>query len=212
VVRHGRGQYLVGQFGRGEPVRAQQERPARLTGSGGDGRIHMAQGPLASLRMAGDEPAGVEPLPEHAGVGCQEDVQDLLPRAGQAAEDLGPVGVADQRHRDDQRVGVVPAQRQRRRDDELAPARQMLEIVVGPHPLPQHEADVLGVVHHRVREPPVQFLRQRRLPRSESAVKPDNHRHKVSRLSFVRSRRRGTAAALLTGREPSPWSMGAALP
>ena len=32
---------------------------------------------------------------------------------GQAAEDLGPVGVADQRHRDDERVRVVPAQRQR---------------------------------------------------------------------------------------------------
>jgi hypothetical protein len=30
--------------------------------------------------------------PEHAGVRFEEDVQDLLARVGQAAEDLGPVG------------------------------------------------------------------------------------------------------------------------
>jgi hypothetical protein len=77
---------------------------------------------------------------------------------GQAAEDLGPVGVADQRHRDDERVRVVPAQRQRRRDDQFPPARQVLEIAVGPYPLPEHEADVLRVVYDRVRKPPVQFL------------------------------------------------------
>jgi hypothetical protein len=39
--------------------------------------------------------AGVKPLTEHAGVRLQEDVQDLLARVGQAAEDLGPVSVAD---------------------------------------------------------------------------------------------------------------------
>ena len=50
------------------------------------------------------------------GVGLQEHVQDVLARVGQAAEDLGPVGVADQRHRDDERVRVVPAQRQCRCD------------------------------------------------------------------------------------------------
>ena len=50
-----------------------------------------------------------------------------------------------------------------------------LEIAVGPHPLPEHEADVLGVIHDRVREPPVQFLRERRLARAEPAVDPDDH-------------------------------------
>jgi hypothetical protein len=55
--------------------------------------------------------AGIEPLPQHADVYLQEHVQDLLTRVGQAAKDLGPVGVADQRHRDDERLGVVPAQR-----------------------------------------------------------------------------------------------------
>jgi hypothetical protein len=133
--------------------------------------------------------AGVEPLPQHAGVRGQEDVQDLLARIGQAAEDLGPVGVADQRHRDDERVRVVPAQRQRRRDDQFPPARQVLEIAVARQPLPEHEADVLGVIEHRVREPPAQFLRQRRLPRAESAVEPDDHRHKVPRVIPVPFRR-----------------------
>jgi hypothetical protein len=66
-----------------------------------------------------------------SGVRLQEDVQDRLARAGQAAEDLGPVGVADQRHRDDKRLRVVPAQRQRRRDDQFPPARQVLEIAIG---------------------------------------------------------------------------------
>ena len=107
-------------------------------------------------------------------------MQDLLVRVGQAAEDLGPVGVADQRHRDDERLRVVPAQRQRRRDDQFPPARQVLEIAVGPDPLPQHEADVLRVIHDRVRKPPVQFLRERRLARTEPAVDPDDHRHKLS--------------------------------
>ena len=36
---------------------------------------------------------------------------------------------------------MVPAQRQRRRDDQFPLAQQVLEIVVGPHPLPEHEAD-----------------------------------------------------------------------
>jgi hypothetical protein len=144
--------------------------------------------------------AGAEPFPQDGGVHGQEDVQDLLARVGQAAEDLGPVGVADQRHGDDERVRVVPAQRQRRRDDQFPPARQVLEVAVGRQPLPQHEADVLGVVDHRVREPAAQFRRQRRLSRSESAVEPDDHRHKVPRLSFIRSGRRGTAAARFEGR------------
>ena len=38
-----------------------------------------------------------------------------------------PVGVADQGHRDDKRVCVVPAQRQCHRDDQFPPARQVLE-------------------------------------------------------------------------------------
>jgi hypothetical protein len=46
----------------------------------------------------------------------------------------------------------------------------VLEIAVGPHLLPQHEADVPGVVHDRIWEPPVQFIRQRRLARAEPAV------------------------------------------
>jgi hypothetical protein len=43
-----------------------------------------------------------------------------------------------------------------------------------------HEADVLRVIYDRVRYPPVQFLRERRLPCSEPAVKPDDHQHKLS--------------------------------
>jgi len=35
-------------------------------------------------------------------------------------------------------------------------------------------------MHDRVREPPVQLLRQGRLARPEPAVKPDDHRHKLS--------------------------------
>ena len=35
---------------------------------------------------------------------------------------------------------------------------------------PEHQADVLRVVYDRVRDPLVQFLRQRRLSRSEPAV------------------------------------------
>jgi hypothetical protein len=124
--------------------------------------------------------AGIEPLPEYAGVHLQEHVQDLFARVGQAAEDLGPIGVADQRHRDDERLRVVPAQRQRRRDDQFPPARQVLEIAVRPYPLPQHEADVLRVIYDRVRKPAVQFLRERRLARAEPAVDPDDHRHKLS--------------------------------
>jgi hypothetical protein len=58
--------------------------------------------------------------------------------------------------------------------------RLVLEIVVGPHPLPEHEADVLRVIDDRVREPPVQFLRERRLARAEPAVDPDDHWHKLS--------------------------------
>jgi len=124
--------------------------------------------------------AGIEPLPEHAGVRLQEHVQDLLARVGHAAEDLGPVRVADQRHRDDERFRVVPAQRQRGRDDQFPPARQVLEIAVGLDPLPEHEADVLRVVYDRVRKPPVQFLRERCLARAEPTVDPDDHRHKLS--------------------------------
>jgi hypothetical protein len=56
----------------------------------------------------------------------------------------------------------------------------VLEIAVGPDPLPQHEADVLRVIYDRVRTPPVQFLRERRLARAEPAVDPDDHRHKLS--------------------------------
>jgi hypothetical protein len=51
-------------------------------------------GCLVSL-LAGVSHAGTEPLPEHAGVRLEEDVHDFLARVGQAAEDLGPVGVAD---------------------------------------------------------------------------------------------------------------------
>jgi len=40
--------------------------------------------------------------------------------------------------------------------------------------------DVLWVIYERVREPPVQFLRERRLARAEPAVDPDDHRHKLS--------------------------------
>jgi len=50
----------------------------------------------------------------------------------------------------------------------------VLEIAVAPHPLPQHEAHLLRVVHDRVREPPVQLLRQRRVARPEPAVDPDD--------------------------------------
>ena len=41
-------QHLVGQLGRGEPVRAQHERPARLAGSGSDDLIHAGHAELAS--------------------------------------------------------------------------------------------------------------------------------------------------------------------
>jgi hypothetical protein len=130
--------------------------------------------------------AGIEPLPQSAGGRLEEDVQDLLARVGQAAEDLGPVGVADQRHRDDERVRVVPAQRQGGRDDQFPPARQVLEIAVGRHPLPEHEADVLRVIDDRVRKPPVQFLRERRLARTEPAVDPDDHRPKLAGKFLLR--------------------------
>jgi hypothetical protein len=56
----------------------------------------------------------------------------------------------------------------------------VLEIAVGRQPLPEHEADVLRVIYDRLREPPVQFLRERRLARAEPAVDPDDHRHKLS--------------------------------
>jgi hypothetical protein len=56
----------------------------------------------------------------------------------------------------------------------------VLKIAVGPHLLPEHEADVLRVIDDRVRKPPVQFLRERRLARAEPAVDPDDHRHKLS--------------------------------
>jgi len=58
--------------------------------------------------------------------------------------------------------------------------RQVLEIAVGLYPLPQHDSDVLRVIYDRVRKPPVQFFRECRLARAESAVDPDNHRHKLS--------------------------------
>ena len=58
----------------------------------------------------------------------------------------------------------------RRRDGQLPPARQVLEIAVGPDPLQQYEADVLRVLHDRVREPLVQQFRQRRLPRGRRAA------------------------------------------
>ena len=106
-------------------------------------------------------------------------MQDLLTRVGQAAEDLVAVGVADKRHRDDQRVRVMPAQRQRRRDDQLAPARQVLKIVVARHPLPEHHSDVLRVIHDCVRQPPVQLPRKCRLTRTEPAIQPDDHEQKV---------------------------------
>ena len=77
----------------GEPVRAQHERPARLAGSGSHHLIHAGHAELAGclvpLRVVGVSHASVEPLSEHAGIGLQEDVQDLLARVGQAAEDLG---------------------------------------------------------------------------------------------------------------------------
>jgi hypothetical protein len=192
----GPGQHLVGQLSRGEPVRAQHECSARLAGSRSHGLIHVGQaeraGSLIPL-LIGVSNAGVEPLSEHAGVHLQEDVQDLLPRVGQAAEDLGPVGVADQRHRDDERFRVVPAQRQRRRDDQFPPARQVLEVAVGPHPLPEHEADVFRVIYDRARELPVQFLRERRLARAEPAVDPDNHPHKLPASASARLVKLGNA-------------------
>jgi hypothetical protein len=52
-----------------------RRRPRNL--SGGSGYPNLAQ---ASLRVVGDGRAGIEPLPEHAGVRLQEDVQDLLAR------------------------------------------------------------------------------------------------------------------------------------
>jgi hypothetical protein len=156
----------------------------RVAGRGVDGRLHLVQaepaGCLVRLQAAGNGHAGTEPLPEHAGVRLQEDVQNLLARVGRAAENLGPVGVADQRHRDDQHVRVMPAQRQRCRDDQFPPARQVLENAVGSHSLPEHEANVLRVIYDRVRKPPVQFLCERRLARAEPAVDPNDHRHKLS--------------------------------
>jgi hypothetical protein len=75
LAQASRSQHFVGQLGRGEPVRAQHERPARLPGSGDDGRIYAAQGPLAGrlvrLRVVGDVHAGIVPVPEHVCVRLQ---------------------------------------------------------------------------------------------------------------------------------------------
>jgi hypothetical protein len=105
---------------------------------------------------------------------------------------------------------VVPAQRQRRRDDQLPPARQVLEIAVGPDPFLQHEADVLRVIYDRVREPPVQFLRLRRLPRSEPAVNPDDHRPKLAGQSSGRLTLTAIGCLAVPG-FPSPAAAGWAI-
>jgi hypothetical protein len=96
LAQVGPGQHLVGQFGRGESVGPQHERPGRLAGSGSHYLVHTGHAELAGCLvpvLARLSHAGVEPLPERGGVRIKEDVQDLLARVGQATEDLGPVGV-----------------------------------------------------------------------------------------------------------------------
>jgi len=55
-----------------------------------------------------------------------------------------------------------------------------------PVTVPHVLCDLTGVtlsypgIYDRVRKPPMEFLRERRLARAEPAVDPDDHRHKLS--------------------------------
>ena len=85
LAQASRSQHLIGQFGRGEPVRAQHDRLVRLAGSGSHDLLHAGHAGLAGYLvpvLAGVSHAGVEPLPQRAAVRLEEDVQDLLARVG----------------------------------------------------------------------------------------------------------------------------------
>jgi hypothetical protein len=95
LAQTSRSQHLAGQLGRGERVRAQHERPDRLAGGGNHHLIHAGHAELAGCLvplLARVGHAGIEPLPEYAGIRLQEDVQDLLARSGpaEAAASLAP--------------------------------------------------------------------------------------------------------------------------
>ena len=64
----------------------------------------------SSQSLPGRGYAGIEALAERSGVHLQEDMQNRLARVFEATENLVPVGVADERHRDDERVRVVSPQ------------------------------------------------------------------------------------------------------
>lgn len=131
---------LVCELGWGEFVRVEHKSFRGPASGRGGAVVEVAQAEfmcrVVSLLVIGvDDPFGY-PLPEDPGV-----------------------VIVEQRHRDNQRLRVMPAQREGRLDHQFAPARQVLEVAGGyRHPFAQNVADVLGVVKHSLGEAALQFL------------------------------------------------------
>ncbi len=146
------------------------------------GQVFEAPGadPFAGLRVARALVAMGDAVSQDRFFWVQHDVVHRDPVGGEVAEDLVPVVLSEQGHRDHQRSPDLGEQRGRRLGDEAAPGRQVLEVrhrrqpVGREHPT-QAEAHQLGIEEHAPGQQFHQLAAGTGLARPECAIDPDDH-------------------------------------